>query len=1301
MLKRVVCSTILAISFLGLSIFNCQLPQPPAGPDQARIDVVLKTSDGKTTGIEITDTINNQSQLRVIYSLTHYIDSAKIVVFSDSVVEQTIPCRYKIGTVDTVFFPIAFTTPGKRIIKVTGYIDGYPDIVATVIIHVVGRPSINQKPLLAVPGAQTINVGKQLTFAVSAADPDAGQQLVITVLNKPDSATFVSDTFRWLPSLSDTGTATIVFAANDNGTPALSDTEKVLITVNREGSNNPPQWNSRKVQRSVVSGASFSYNLAENCSDPDGDSVSFTLISGIPVGDTIIGKIYSFVPAATDTGKQSIRIIANDLAGLVDTLTIEMTVSKTVISVPDSTPPVLKFQSPSKDTIIGTDSFEVKITCVDDSSISSVKGFRDVTAFILKKSVSVPNLWTGMVKGIPSGTYSIIKIVATDSSKAKNRDSVAIKIKYDNDTVKPVLILLDPVKDSARISSGSYSVKLLCKDQSAIAPVVCSLGTKSFPVIKNDTVWSANVTGLQSGRFNKITFIAIDSSLKANRSSLDVNLFYDPTMTDNVPPVIQMLSSLPANMVVKDSVITIIDSLYDESGIDSVYWTLNGKNKRMMTASKATSAGGIYTLTDTLRRFNLDTIDIVVVDKSTNHNRNPQRIIVTYNLPPRGLDTSVTTVLNTAKTIALAAISPDGDEVSWSKISDPLHGTSSVVGASVNYTPKSGWFGKDSFMVRVSDLYWDDPVTVTVTTIDNRVAPRNVKIVVQPSSDTIITGQPLLMSVTMNSDVTPSPTYSWFKNGVASGTAATLSIASATAADGGTYKVVVSNAVGADSSEVKVTVLPIYTLTVNRTSVGGTVSIVKDTAVYPFGSSVRLTAAAAAGYRFAGWTGDTTASTNPLIITMRKDRVVTATYKKQYTLTLTTSDVTKGTVSSTAGSSPIVVDSGVAIPIAANPSSGYKFRQWSSTAQGVVFSNASTANATVTLNLANATVQGAFGCLTFKKQLSFAQYPDMTLRDAVQTSDGGYLLVGSTAFNGDALLVKLTQLGDTVWTKLDANMEGAISVSKSASGYLISGSKYSSVVVDCFAQNGNLLWSHLNANVGTSDYAEVTKQTKDNGYIIGAGSDGYNYLMIKLNSLRTVEWDTTFSVSGGGIDDCIPTRDGGYVFVGSGGGGLGPVAVKTSGTGIILWNLNHSVVNGFSTSEFKSVDTTSDGGCIIAGNGNQNGQSGGFILKVLSNGTVGNGGSVTLSNASRCTGIKSLSNGDLLIAGGTLISGNAGGEDIYITRTTANGTVISESTFGGADTDFANSLQLTSDGGAVVVGYKNWIIKTDENGKAD
>ncbi len=68
-----------------------------------------------------------------------------------------------------------------------------------------------------------------------------------------------------------------------------------------------------------------------------------------------------------------------------------------------------------------------------------------------------------------------------------------------------------------------------------------------------------------------------------------------------------------------------------------------------------------------------------------------------------------------------------------------------------------------------------------------------------------------------------------------------------------------------------------YTLVV--TPVGsGTVSIVPNQANYNHGTSVTLTATPNAGFQFAGWSVDTTGSTNPLTFNMTTNKNITATF---------------------------------------------------------------------------------------------------------------------------------------------------------------------------------------------------------------------------------------------------------------------------------------------------------------------------------------------------------------------------------------------------------------------------------------
>ncbi len=91
----------------------------------------------------------------------------------------------------------------------------------------------NQAPVLSVPGAQTVQPGQPLNFTVSATDADAGQTLVYTASNLPAGASFTAATrqFSWTPAATQTGNFTVTFTVTDNGTPPLSDSKQVAITV--------------------------------------------------------------------------------------------------------------------------------------------------------------------------------------------------------------------------------------------------------------------------------------------------------------------------------------------------------------------------------------------------------------------------------------------------------------------------------------------------------------------------------------------------------------------------------------------------------------------------------------------------------------------------------------------------------------------------------------------------------------------------------------------------------------------------------------------------------------------------------------------------------------------------------------------------------------------------------------------------------------------------------------------------------------------------------------------------------------
>ena len=70
-----------------------------------------------------------------------------------------------------------------------------------------------------------------------------------------------------------------------------------------------------------------------------------------------------------------------------------------------------------------------------------------------------------------------------------------------------------------------------------------------------------------------------------------------------------------------------------------------------------------------------------------------------------------------------------------------------------------------------------------------------------------------------------------------------------------------------------------YTLTATTVGNGAVVKL-PDQPTYDYGGSVQLTATAAVGWHFVGWSGDASGSTNPLDVTMDADKAITATFEK-------------------------------------------------------------------------------------------------------------------------------------------------------------------------------------------------------------------------------------------------------------------------------------------------------------------------------------------------------------------------------------------------------------------------------------
>lgn len=125
---------------------------------------------------------------------------------------------------------------------------------------------------------------------------------------------------------------------------------------------------------------------------------------------------------------------------------------------------------------------------------------------------------------------------------------------------------------------------------------------------------------------------------------------------------------------------------------------------------------------------------------------------------------------------------------------------------------------------------------------------------------------------------------------------------------------------------------PAFSLTTNISG-SGSVARNPNAASYAAGTVVTLTATPAAGFQFAGWSGDLTGTTNPAQITMSANRTVTATFTAVgQNFTLITTIVGSGSVSRNPNAGAYA--SGTVVTLTATPAAGFQFAGWSGDLSG-------------------------------------------------------------------------------------------------------------------------------------------------------------------------------------------------------------------------------------------------------------------------------------------------------------------------------------------------------------------------------
>lgn len=295
---------------------------------------------------------------------------------------------------------------------------------------------------------------------------------------------------------------------------------------------------------------------------------------------------------------------------------------------------------------------------------------------------------------------------------------------------------------------------------------------------------------------------------------------------------------------------------------------------------------------------------------------------------------------------------------------------------------------------------------------------------------------------------------------------------------------------------------------------------------------------------------------------------------------------------------------------------------------------------------------------------------DDLIHSMIQTSDGGYAMIGTSHFKGatsaedeSLWLIKIDGVGNVQWNKLYSRMYMA--------------GRFSLI------------------------------QTNDDGFVLAgsakASDSGSNNLMlIKTDPTGNAEWKKTLG-EGQGFYSAVQTGDGGYVLLCTLDYGYGRTyfdLIRTDADGNVQWNRTYPGIA-------RSMVQTSDGGYVLAGRGFT---SNFWLVKTDVNGNMKWEKGYEMPNTvSAALGVIETDDDGYVTAGNLffsiyddpLIAQNDLGtweQALWIIRTDALGNTMWNKTYLGAAPGDTGSVIQTSDGGYAATGG-SYLVKTDAVGK--
>ena len=295
-------------------------------------------------------------------------------------------------------------------------------------------------------------------------------------------------------------------------------TDSVVLTVYARTNHAPRLIVSG--ERSVEAGMPCSLSFGAN--DPDaGQKLTFS-VDSLPEGaafDTA-DNFFRWTPESSDTGTHQFifTVVDNGFPPLSDADTVIVTVT-----------PATGHHAPGWESDTVQKSIQAgALLEIDLTEICSDADGDSIAFTLIEGDPSDDAVITDTYSWEPAeedtGTF-YVTIIAEDPSSMT--DTVVMELTVSLQDVTPPSLTLVAPDDSSVTAADTVTVTVTGKDPSGVEYVRCIVGSDTFEVSSDDTLYTAAVTGLQGGEYTTILITAADASDNHNADTIFVYVKFD------------------------------------------------------------------------------------------------------------------------------------------------------------------------------------------------------------------------------------------------------------------------------------------------------------------------------------------------------------------------------------------------------------------------------------------------------------------------------------------------------------------------------------------------------------------------------------------------------------------------------------------------------------------------------------------------------------------------------------------------------------------------------------------------------